>query len=244
METQLALDLITRTWGGIRPGAGRKTNKSKGLASHDSRHATRPRHVARNPQHITLRCIKAVSNLRCPEVYACVERALRKISSRLDFRVVHVSIQRNHLHFIIEATNNAALESGMRALAISLAKRINRVLDRTGKVFEFRYHALALTSPRQTRNALAYVLNNWRRHNEDERNGIAERFHDPRQLLERDPLHRLGRLATRPLARRLRRVARHDASDLAAVEGLGESEPPDSNIRNAGLDRLTPDADA
>src|SRR5207253_2337361 len=75
---------------------------------------------------------------------------------------------------LVEAGDGAALESGMRALTISLAKRINKSLERRGKVFEFRYHTTSLTSPRQTRNALAYVLNNWRRHREDER-GLHER---------------------------------------------------------------------
>jgi hypothetical protein len=89
--------------------------------------------------------------------------------------VAHISIQGNHIHLIVEAGDAAALESGMRALAISLAKRINRSLEREGKVFAFRYHSTALTSPRQTRNALSYVLNNWRRHNEDERGGLHAR---------------------------------------------------------------------
>jgi putative transposase len=174
--TQLGLDLAPRTWGGKRDGAGRKTNKSKGLPSHDSPHAARPKYVARNPQHVVLRVRKNVGSLRSAAVYEAVDRALDKILSRGDFRVVHISIQRNHLHFLIEADDAAAFEGGMRALAISLAKRINRALGRTGKLFAFRYHATELASPRQVRNALAYVLNNWRRHNEDERNGIAERF--------------------------------------------------------------------
>jgi REP element-mobilizing transposase RayT len=176
MLAQLDLDLVPRRWGGAREGAGRKTNKSKGIPSHDSPHTSRPKHRARNPVHAVLRCLKGVPNLRRPEVYECVQRTLLKLAARADFRVVHLSIQRNHFHLLAEADDDAALESGMRAFAISLAKRINRALGRTGKLFEFRYHTTELTSPRQTRNALAYVLNNWRRHNEDERNGVAERF--------------------------------------------------------------------
>lgn len=117
-----------------------------------------------------------MGSLRSATIYEAIDQVLRKIVARADFRVVHISIQRNHLHCLIEADDATAFERGMRALAISLAKRINRALGRTGKVFAFRYHATELASPRQVRNALAYVLNNWRRHNEDERNGIAERF--------------------------------------------------------------------
>jgi hypothetical protein len=61
----------------------------------------------------------------------------------------------------------------MRSLAICAALAINRVCGRRGKVFAYRYHAKAITSPRQMRNTLAYVLNNWRRHNEDERSAAA-----------------------------------------------------------------------
>ena len=59
------------------------------------------------------------------------------------------------------------LIKGMQSLAIRLARAINRDCGRTGKVFAYRYHATPIFSPRQMRNALAYVLNNWRRHRED-----------------------------------------------------------------------------
>ena len=38
---------------------------------------------------------------------------------------------------------------------------------RRGKVFEDRFHAEIIETPRQARHALAYVLNNWRKHRED-----------------------------------------------------------------------------
>ena len=42
-----------------------------------------------------------------------------------------------------------------------------RTYRRAGKVFSDRYHAEVITSRRQARHALAYVLNNWRKHRED-----------------------------------------------------------------------------
>ena len=172
MAEQLNFDLVPRTWGGKREGAGRKKSKD----SHDPPHRSRPMHVARFPVHVVLRALPEVGRLRNGKVRAAVARALEKVAERADeFRVVHFSIQHDHLHFLVEASGNDALESGMRALAISLARRLNRALGRRGRVFEYRYHTTALRSPRQTRNAIAYVLNNWRRHREDER-GLAERF--------------------------------------------------------------------
>ena len=64
---------------------------------------------------------------------------------------------------------------------ISAAKRINRARSRRsgervrGQVFPDRYHVTILRSPRQVRHALAYVMNNWRRHGEDQ-HGIAQRW--------------------------------------------------------------------
>ncbi len=45
-----------------------------------------------------------------------------------------------------------------------VARGLNGKLDREGAVFDDRYHAEVITTPRQTRNALCYVLQNARRH--------------------------------------------------------------------------------
>src|SRR5690606_23810810 len=49
-------------------------------------------------------------------------------------------------------------------LSIRIAKAVNRVLNRCGKVFGDRYHARALKTPRETRFALRYVLLNIKKH--------------------------------------------------------------------------------
>jgi hypothetical protein len=41
---------------------------------------------------------------------------------------------------------------------------VNRALHRRGAVWGDRYHARTLATPREVRNALVYVLNNWRKH--------------------------------------------------------------------------------
>ena len=126
-------------------------------------------------QHVVLRTRKDVPRLRRGKTYEAIRRALQRTLGETAFRVCHTSIQRNHLHFLIEANDGAALSHGMRSLAIMAARAINRVLGRKGKVFAYRYHATAISSPRQMRNALSYVLNNWRRHDEDESSEAAHR---------------------------------------------------------------------
>jgi hypothetical protein len=52
----------------------------------------------------------------------------------------------------------------LQGLAIRVARAVNRDLDRRGRVFGDRYHAHVLRTPREVRNAIIYVLQNWRKH--------------------------------------------------------------------------------
>jgi REP element-mobilizing transposase RayT len=81
--------------------------------------------------HITLSVDPNLPSLRRPDLTECIEDCLREIpDARTDFRVVHYSIQRHHLHLVVEAANRQALSRGMRGLAIRVARRINKVLGR------------------------------------------------------------------------------------------------------------------
>jgi hypothetical protein len=70
----------------------------------------------------------------------------------------------DHLHLIVEAKDRQALSRGMKGLLVRVAKALNRLWSRRGRVFADRYHDRILESPREVRNALAYVLNNARKH--------------------------------------------------------------------------------
>jgi hypothetical protein len=52
----------------------------------------------------------------------------------------------------------------MKAVAARLARAVNRVFRRNGPVLADRFHLHVLRSPREVRNAIAYVLLNARRH--------------------------------------------------------------------------------
>ena len=152
-----------KTRGGVRRGAGRK----KTGRCHDSPHRTRPSLSPRHPVHVVLRVLPNVLRLRNREVYGALRRVLVRYLGRTEFRVVHLSIQGTHLHFLIEAANASALRQNMQSLAINAARAINRSLGREGKLFAHRYHATQIRTSHHARHALAYVLNNWRRHRED-----------------------------------------------------------------------------
>jgi REP element-mobilizing transposase RayT len=93
-----------------------------------------------------------------------IKKALAGARDRFGFRLIHFSVQRDHLHLLAEASDRRALSRGVQGLAIRVAKAVNRRLQRRGKVFSDRYHARALKSPRETRWALRYVLLNARKH--------------------------------------------------------------------------------
>jgi putative transposase len=158
---QLALRLTEPSrWGGARRGAGRKRTPGRRPSVP---HRARRTLDARHPALVTLRARPEVTWLRSRNACRAVIAAL-SASSRPDFRVVHFSVQRDHVHLIVEANDTRALSRGMRGLAIRCALGVNRALGRCGALWSDRYHALALSTPRMVRNALVYVLANARKH--------------------------------------------------------------------------------
>lgn len=154
--------------GGARPNAGRKRSAAFRF---DPSHAKRPELSFKHPVHVMLRTVWGVPRLRQRAAYEAIRRTLVHFIEGDEFRVVHISIQRNHLHLIVEASNKQALRRGMQRFAIRAARALNDAFDRAGKVFAFRYQAKQITSASYARNAISYVLNNWRRHRQDQRTG-------------------------------------------------------------------------
>jgi len=160
MATQLVMQAIAkRPRGGRREGAGRKPNgKVAGVS-----HAARPFHEGAHPVLVTQRFVRDLPSMREPALGAAVAESVRAARSRT-FQVIHFSIQGDHLHLVVEAGSKRSLSRGVQGLTIRLARRLNRILGRSGKVFTDRYHARALATPREVRNAIRYVLSNWLKH--------------------------------------------------------------------------------
>jgi REP element-mobilizing transposase RayT len=166
-EKQLAFDLP-------RPkrrkgGPGRKATRSGTWI----KHVARPWHDASQPVHVTMRVRRGVPNLRGYKLAATIGHGLRVAATanwarqkarRRTFRVIHYSVQPNHLHLIVEATSKTALARGMQGLASGLARRVNHKVHRRGSLFADRYHGRALATPTEVRNAIVYVLKNSEKH--------------------------------------------------------------------------------
>jgi REP element-mobilizing transposase RayT len=153
--------------GGKRRGAGRKKT---GRRKQDAPHRVRPPLSSRHPVHVVMRVQVRVS-WRDRDYYKYVRRAMRGMLGRTDFQIVHVSIQDTHLHLLVEADNRKALTRGMQSFNIRLARIVHAEQGGVGKVFKYRYHATQIRTASHARHALAYVLNNWRRHYLDVENG-------------------------------------------------------------------------
>lgn len=173
MTMQLALKF--RSHGGKRKGAGRKPKGDRPGVSHRAR----PELTKYEPVHVTLRVVRDLPNLRSRRAFGAVRTALIAGAERFGFRLIHFAVLSNHLHLICEADDREALFAGMKGLKVRLARAINRVAQRRGTVFTDRYHAQVLKTPTQTRNALLYVLNNFRRHSAQAGRRLAARFVDP-----------------------------------------------------------------
>jgi hypothetical protein len=154
------LDLPTPpTWGGRRLGAGRRPGPGRPRVPH----RRRPDHRAAFPAHLTIRARADLPSLRATGAFAALRRSIAAASGP-EFRVIHFSVQADHLHAIVEAEGRTSLSRGAAGLAIRAARAINRALGRRGAVWADRYHARAMRTPRETRNGILYVLQNWKKH--------------------------------------------------------------------------------
>ncbi len=149
-----------RTWGGKRRGAGAKPKGNRGHVSHKAR----PILKSRFPVHVTMRVRDDVVHLHNRPCFVVLKRAFLAANARDEFRLVHFSIQGNHLHFLVEAKDARELARGMQGLNVRMAIALNRLMGRKGKVFADRYHAVVLLTPTQTANAVHYVLHNRQHH--------------------------------------------------------------------------------
>jgi putative transposase len=105
-----------------------------------------------------------VWNLRSKRCFSVIEERFADARERFGLRIIEFSVLGNHAHLLVEADSNAALSRGMQGLSVRIAKALNRVMQRRGRVFDDHYHSRLLRSPTQLVNAIAYVLGNHERH--------------------------------------------------------------------------------
>lgn len=100
-------------------------------------HRRRPAHERYHPLHVTLRAVRGLPSLRTARLFPALHRGLTAGSTEA-FRIVHFSVQANHVHLLVEADVSSALVRGLQGLAIRLAKTVNRLVGRRGRVWADR----------------------------------------------------------------------------------------------------------
>ena len=115
-----------------------------------------------------MRARRGLPPLREPVLFRAVRARIaaanRASDARDAFRVVHFSVQDDHLHLLVEADDATALARGMQGFAIRCARAINGTLAVRGPVWGDRFHSRELATPRAVRNAIVYVLMNAKKH--------------------------------------------------------------------------------
>src|SRR5690349_18634323 len=119
LKRHVQIELRFPVRGGKRRGAGRPP-KNKFRSS--ERHKIRERFERRKPVHVTLRLVERYGTLRKRDTYFALRKATKAVLGREDFRIVHLSPEKDHVHLVVEADTNAALSSGMQAFQISAAQ--------------------------------------------------------------------------------------------------------------------------
>lgn len=147
---QLKLSLYQGKHGGRRPGSGRKRLHSKGVS-----HRPREKVTHRTPLHINFKFKTHIKNKHCLKL---LKRAIINARSH-GLKVIHFSLQSNHIHLIVESEANFTLTKGMRSLTVTFAKGL-----KAGRVQIERYHLHVLKTIRETKNAVLYVLFNQQKH--------------------------------------------------------------------------------
>jgi REP element-mobilizing transposase RayT len=153
-------------------------------SAHAISHRQRPQLHKKEVLHLTLKLRRGLQSLRRGKTFEAVTRSFYKYSLRDGFRLVHFSVQHDHLHLIAEANSKANLTQAMQRLMVSLARQLNfvwlKVIGKwTGKVFKERYHQHVIRNPKEVRAALLYVLRNAFKHREI-RQGEQDRYSSAR----------------------------------------------------------------
>jgi REP element-mobilizing transposase RayT len=107
---------------------------------------------------------QGVYNLRSRRSFRVIERTLWKAAHRFQVRVVRFSVQGNHIHLLVEAPGQDPLTQAIKGLSVRIARGMNRMMGRKGRVIGDRYHARLLRTPTDVKRVISYLRENHRHH--------------------------------------------------------------------------------
>jgi hypothetical protein len=81
------------------------------------------------------------------------------------FRVLHFSLQRDHVHLLVEADGSLGFRRGVQGLAVRLAKAVNRLLAPSARFFDGWRNVVAVKVAGPIARARTWLARvGWRRH--------------------------------------------------------------------------------
>lgn len=113
---------------------------------------------------ITWQIKQGLCDLRSKRCFSQILESFIRIQEQFPFRIVHYSVQNDHLHLLVEGRDNRLLSRSMQGLSIRIAKAINREIGRKGKIFADRYRSRVLKTSSEVRSGIECVLKDVMRH--------------------------------------------------------------------------------
>ncbi|MEA9355221.1 transposase [Bacteriovorax sp. PP10] len=134
-------------------------------AIHDSgiRHTKRFRLKKPSSLHLTIKVRENKADIQNKRILKALHNAIRRARLK-GLKIVHYTLEYNHVHLLVESMDNKILHKGMQAFGITIAKAINKIKRTKGAVYKNRYHLRVIDSPRQLKNVLHYIFSNGIKH--------------------------------------------------------------------------------
>lgn len=140
-------------------GAGRPALHDIGI-----RHLKRAQINRPMPLHLTIKLKKAyMQNGQNVQNKHILKHAIKR-ARIMGLKIVHYSLEHDHVHLYTECESNVILTKAMKAFGVSLAKNINKYFSSKGQVYKTRFHLRILKSASEVKNVINYILKNGIKH--------------------------------------------------------------------------------
>lgn len=139
-------------------GAGRPAKHDRGI-----RHIARDEFKRLTVLHLTVKIDRTKAGLKNKQTLKLLWHAIKKARLK-GLKIVHYTLEFDHVHLLVEADNKAVLGTGMQSFGITLSKGINKLKGLKGQVFKTRYHFRKLRTPTEVKKVIHYILGNSIKH--------------------------------------------------------------------------------
>lgn len=139
-------------------GAGRPRVHDPGIA-----HRKRPYLKKPSSLHLTIKVKRIKAEMKNKAVLILLKRAIMN-ARKQGLRIIHFSLEYDHVHLLVEAADNVVLGKGMQSFGVTLSKAINRLRKVSGDVYKHRYHFRQIYSSRELKNVMNYIFSNGLKH--------------------------------------------------------------------------------